>query len=418
METRNRIAFLFYIKRTRPLKSGEVPIHVKITVDGKQEEVGIMRSIFPEKWCKIKNGASGTSKDAKELNDYIHYVRSSLQEHVKILREKDEEITARSIKNAYLGINPESKKVVALFEDHNNAIRLLKGKDFAPATVQRYETCLLHLKNYILEKYKVYDMPIIKVKLDFITGFELYLKTVRNCNHNTTMKYIRNFKKIVRNAFLNGWTKQDPFANFKLTLKKVDKGFLTDDELDTLMNKKFGSARLEYVRDVFVFGCFTGLAYSDLKHLAPEHLIKGEDGRMWIHTRRMKTDTICHIPLLPVALKIIEKYQNNPHCQEYNILLPVYSNQKLNDYLKEIADLCGINKKISSHMARHTFATTVTLNNDIPIESVSKMLGHSTISMTQNYARLLDKKVGKDMEKIQDKFSPGNASFQFKPSLN
>ena len=417
METRNRINYSFYIRRTKPLKSGEVPIYVKITVDHTKDELAILRNIHPDKWSKEKNGAIGNSKEARELNDYILHLRSRLNEHVKILREKDKEITARSIKQSYLGINQEEKKIIALFQQHNDGIKLLsiKSNDFAPATVQRYETCLQHLQNYIKEKYKVDDMLINKLNPDFVTGYELYLKTVRNCCHNTTTKYIKNFKKIVLNAFKNGWLKQDPFANIKLRLQKVDKEFLTEDELARLLNKKIGIERLEFVKDVFLFGCFTGLAYSDLKSLTPENLVKDENGRLWIHTRRKKTDMISHVPLLPIALQIVEKYKNNPYCVTENILLPVYSNQKLNAYLKEIADICGIKKVISTHMARHTFATTVTLNNDIPIESVSKMLGHSTIKMTQHYAKLSDKKVGIDMEKIQNKFTYEKVSLHFPP---
>ena len=415
METRNRIAFSFYVKRTKPLKNGEVPIYVKITVDDNFEELALMKSIDPEKWNKARNNASGKSKEAKNLNDELLHVRSRLQEHVKTLHEKGQEITARSIKNSYLGIDTENKKIIALFEEHNKGIKLLSGKDYAQATIQRYETCLLHLKNYVKEKYRVHDMLINKMNPDFIKGFELYLKTVRNCNHNSTMKYIKNFKKIVRNAFQNGWLRQDPFVNIKLRLNKVDKGFLTEEELARIINKKFSMERLENVKDVFLVGCFTGLAYSDLKNLKPENIVKGDDGKMWIHTRRMKTDMISHVPLLPVALKIIEKYQNNPYCIANEVLLPVYSNQKLNSYLKEIGDACGITKNLSTHMARHTFATTVTLNNDIPIESVSKMLGHSTITMTQNYARLLDKKVGNDMAKIHDKFTTEKVSLTFAP---
>jgi len=420
METRTKIAFAFYIKRGKPLKSGEVPIYLKITVDGKQDEISIMRSVRPENWSSIKNGALGKSKEARDLNDYLHHMRSTLNEHVKNLRERYQEITTRTIKNSFFGIDPDNKKILELYEEHNKAARLLleNGKDFAAATVQKYETCKKHLQAYIKEKYKVSDMQINKVTPDFVKGFELYLKTVRNCGHNSSIKYIRNFKKITNNAFLNGWLKKDPFASIKLRIKKVDKGFLSEEELSLIMNKKFNNDRLDNTKDVFLFGCFTGLAYSDLKSLTPEHIVKGEDGRMWIHTQRLKTDMTSHIPILPMAMQIIEKYQYNPHCQKYNKLLPVNSNQKMNGYLKEIADLCGITKNISTHMARHTFATTVTLNNDIPIESVSKMLGHSSIKMTETYARLLDKKVSKDMEKIRDKFTEEKVKIEFTHSLN
>lgn len=415
METRNRIAFSFYIKRTKPLKNGEVPIYVKISVDDYFEELALMKSVDPLKWDKARNSAGGKTKEAKQLNEELSHVRSRLEEHVKILNQRGKEITARSVKNSYMGIDPDNKKIVALFEEHNKGIKLLSGKDFAAATIQRYETCLMHLKNYIKQKYRIDDLPVNKLDPDFIKGFELYLKTVRKCNHNSTMKYIKNFKKIVRNAFQNGWLRHDPFVTIKLRLNKVDKGFLTEEELARIINKKFSMERLENVKDVFLVGCFTGLAYSDLKNLKLEHFVKGEDGRMWIHTRRIKTDMISHVPLLPVALKIIERYLNNPYCIANNVLLPVYSNQKLNAYLKEIGDACGITKNLSTHMARHTFATTVTLNNDIPIESVSKMLGHSTITMTQNYARLLDKKVSNDMAKIHDKFTTEKVCLTFAP---
>lgn len=413
METRNKIAFSFYVKRTKPLKNGEVPIYVKITVDDYFEELALMRSIAPEIWDKARNGSGVKSKEPKQLNEDLFYVRGRLEEHVKILHEKGLEISARSIKNSYLGIDPDNKKIVALFEEHNKNIKLLVGKDFALATIQRYETCLMHLKDYVSQKYRVDDLPVNKLNPDFIKGFELYLKTVRKCNHNSSIKYIKNLKKIVRNAFQNGWLRQDPFVTIKLRLDKVDKGFLSEDELSRIMSKKFSMERLENVKDVFLEGCFTGLAYSDLKNLKPENVLKGDDGKWWIHTRRIKTGMVSHIPLLPIPLKIIEKYRNNPYCISNNVVLPVYSNQKLNAYLKEIADACGISKNLSTHMARHTFATTVTLNNDIPIESVSKMLGHSTITMTQNYARLLDKKVSKDMDKLQEKFAIEKVHFNF-----
>ena len=268
---------------------------------------------------------------------------------------------------------------------------------------------MMHVQDFIRMKYRREDMPITQVDHEFISGLELYLKIERNCGHNTAVKYIKNFKKIVRMAMANGWITKDPFAKIKMPLKKVDKDFLTEDELNTIINKEFSVERLEHVKDIFLFGCFTGLAYSDLQLLTPDNLVTGTDGGTWIITKRKKTDNSSHIPLLPMAAEIIEKYVDHPHCIRHHVLLPVYSNQKLNAYLKEIADLCGIKKNMSSHMARHTFATTVTLNNDIPIESVSKMLGHSSIKMTQVYAKLLDKKVSQDMKKLHEKFTSKKA---------
>jgi site-specific recombinase XerD len=397
---------LFYIKRTKLLKNGEAPIYLKIRVDKQSTELAIFKSVNPRLWSAEKSGAMGTSDEAKDVNKYIDYVRRQISEHLAKMREEGLDITPIGLKNSLLGKKSDEKRIAEIFAMHNESVRLLVGKDYTQATLQRYETSLLHLRTYIQSKYNVDDIPLADLDPDFVQGFELYLKSARNCNHNTTMKYLKNFKKIVRTCFGNGWIKSDPFTNIKLRLKKVDKGFLTEDELDLIQNKQFSCERLQQVADVFLFGCYTGFAYSDLKRLTTANLVTSGDGRLWIHARRLKTNMESHVPVLPAAMDILNRYRNHPFCEMQNVLLPVLSNQKLNAYLKEIADVCGINKNITTHMARHTFATTITLNNDIPIESVSKMLGHSSISMTQNYAKLLDKKVGKDMSKLYNKYSP------------
>ncbi|MFC2111399.1 site-specific integrase [Bacteroidota bacterium] len=305
------------------------------------------------------------------------------------------------MKNAYLGIKKEEgKKVIELFEKHNTDIKKLAGIDYSPVTIKRYETSIRHTQNYILYKYGKYDMFLTELDLEFITGYEMYLKTVRKCNHNSTMKYLRNFKKIVRIALINGWLQKDPFVNYKIRLKKVDRGFLSDEELQILINKDFSVNRLSEIRDCFVFSCFTGLAHSDLKRLTRNNLVKGTDGDNWIKINRKKTDNLSSIPVLTMTQQIIDKYENNPYCIVNDVLLPVRSNQKMNAYLKEIANICEIKQDLTTHLARHTFATTVTLNNDVPMETVSKMLGHSSMATTKIYARLLDKKVGNDMSKL------------------
>ncbi len=260
------------------------------------------------------------------------------------------------------------------------------------------------MKSFIASKYHKSDFELKQIKHGFIEDFEFYMKTVKHTSHNSTMKHIKNFKKIVKHALANNLIDNDPFVNFKITNKKVDRGFLTNKELTILMHKKFSIDHLQTVKDCFVFSCFTGLAHSDLKRLSPENLQLDDNNKLWIITKRVRTNSQSNIPVLPVVAEIIEKYSEHPYCQDKNVILPVLSNQKMNAYLKEIGDLCGIEKKFTSHLARHTFATTVTLNNDVPIESVSKMLGHSSLEMTKIYARLLDKKVGKDMEHFHEKF--------------
>lgn len=404
MTTRNKLNLLFIIKRAKVLKNGEVPVYVRITVNGKATDAATGLSIREECWNPGTNCAVGKTKEVRQLNAILDKIKTAVYENYRQLLDEGKVITAKSVKNAWQGKDDDVKTIIGIFSEHNAHVKLLSGKDFAPATVQRYETSMKHVKDYIKRDYNEDDLPVYKITPEFIKGLELYLKTERNCGHNSAIKYIKNFKKIVRIACANGWLRVDPFANVKFTLKKVDRGFLSEEELDTIMKKEFDTDRLTNVRDIFVFGCFTGLAYSDLKQLKAEHIVLDSDGRPWIHTKRKKTENSCHIPLLPAAQTIIEKYKNHPHCLEKKVLLPVLSNQKLNSYLKEISTLCSINKEITTHLARHTFATTVTLNNDIPIESVSKMLGHSSIKMTQVYARLLDKKVSKDMSKLYDKY--------------
>lgn len=234
------------------------------------------------------------------------------------------------------------------------------------------------------------DIPLSNIKLKFTTDFEAYLRVDYECSENTMAKYMQCFRRIITMARNNDRLAVDHFANYKIRFKKVDRGYLTEEELETLMKKKFAIKRLEHVRDIFVFDCFTGLAYVDLKNLRTEHIVKSFDGNLWIMTKRQKTDISVNVPLLPVALEIIEKYKDK--CDE-GIVLPSMSNQRLNSYLKEIADVCGINKNLTFHLSRHTFGTTTTLAKGVPIETVSKMLGHTNIKTTQIYARITNDKI-------------------------
>ncbi len=257
----------------------------------------------------------------------------------------------------------------------------------------------MHVKSFIQTKYRQQDIPLQSINHEFIKDFEHYLKTVRNCGHNTTVKYIRNLRKIIRIALSNDWLKLDPFRNITYHLKEVNKAYLTDQELKLLINKEFSNERLRRVKDIFLFCCFTGLAFSDVKSLTKDNITIGINNQKWLRTKRKKTGNPSEIPLLDVPISIIKKYENDPICL-IEQLLPVGSNQKMNAYLKEIADLCDIKKNLSTHTARHTFATTVTLTHGVSMEAVSKMLGHSNISTTKQYARIVDTLIINEMEKI------------------
>lgn len=408
MAEQNTFSLLFFGIKSRANEKGEIPLHMRITVNKQKVELALHRRIDSTLWNPTVGLAIGNTKEAKIINSFLMSVQTSIYDAYKYLRETGRSVNPVAIKNVYLGIVDESekgKKIIELFKAHNEKIKPLIDIDYSPETIERYETSLKHTSDFIKYKYNRDDLYVSELNHEFVTDYELYFKTVRKCSHNTTMKYIKNFKKIVRLAITNGYLDKDPFANYKMRLQKVDRGFLSEQELNILIHKKFSNKRLEHVRDCFVFSCFTGLAYADLKRLSREHIVIGTDGGNWIKINRKKTDKSCSIPILDVTQNILNKYKDDSYCLANNVLLPVNSNQKMNAYLKEIADLCGIEKNFSSHLARHTFATTVTLNNDVPIETVSKMLGHSSINMTKIYARLLDKKVGNDMKHLNNKFS-------------
>lgn len=395
---------LFFIKRKKVLKSGKASLFAKITVNKKSAEFVLNCTVNPLLWGKGAVAASGNSTEAKLVNEFIDAVKFKFQSIINKMITAGVEITAENLKNKYLGIEPSKKTILNIFNDHNQNVKALVGIDYSDGTYKKYLTCSRHIKDFINYKYKKRDLELYHINHEFIANLEFYLKSEKKCCHNTAMKYLNNFKKITRIAFNNEWLKKDPYANYKLSWKKVDRDFLSEDEISVLVNKKFSIDRLQTVKDCFLFACYTGLAHSDLKRLTKENLINGEGNKLWISIRRQKTNMQSNIPLLPVAKAIIDKYKDHPLVTERGVLLPVNSNQKMNAYLKEIADLCKITKSLTSHVARHTFATTITLNNDVPIESVSKMLGHSSLEMTKIYARLLDKKVCRDMDHLANKY--------------
>ena len=319
--------------------------------------------------------------------------------------KKDISINIENLKNELFGTKERARTIIPIFQDHNNKIKELVGKEYASGTLERYETSLKHTKDFILWKYKVTDIEINKIDHAFVTEYEFYLRTVRKCANNTAVKYIKNFNKIIKICLANHWLERDPFANYKSKVIEVERVYLSEEEIQDIIEKDFGTERLSLVRDIFIFSCFTGLAYVDVKNLTKSHINIGIDGEQWIFTHRQKTESASKIPILPVTQMIIDKYENHPQSINENRLLPIFSNQKMNAYLKEIATVCNIDKELTFHIARHTFATTVTLTNGVPIESVSKMLGHKNLKTTQHYAKVLDKKVSEDMQILKSKFS-------------
>ncbi len=394
----------FYLKIKNRTKNGSLPIYVRVTANGKRAEFSLNKKIYKKEWNKQKGCIQGFTKAAKDMNSYLDSVKSKLYMCKVQIEDEGKEVTGLSIKNEYLGIEENPRTVLEVFKEHNEWCKSLINIDFAKGTWDRYEACYRHVKRFIKFKYNENDLPMKKVTPSFILNFEHYLKTERKCAHNSTSKYLRNFKKITRIAITSRWLKDDPFINYKFHLEPVDMDFLSEDELQTVMNKRFVMDRIQQVKDIYIFCCFTGLAFVDVKSLVYED-IELKDDTYWIKKKRQKTKNWCHIPLLEPAVQLMDKYKNHPVCQKKGTVLPVLTNQKMNAYLKEIADICNINKKLSTHTARHTFATTVTLANHISIEVVSKMLGHSSINMTKKYARVVDDLISRDMKKIQGKYN-------------
>jgi len=399
---------LFYLKKSKVDAQGKCPIYLRITINGKRTEISSKRTIEIEKWSNQANKAIGRTEDIRELNAYLDSLTTKVYQSQRDLIQDDKDITAQTLKNKILGIEDKERTLLTIFDNHNKQVEKLLGREFAPGTLERYKTVRKHLHEFLKHQHRISDINIKRIDHQFITDFEFYLKSVRNCGHNSTIKYIKNFKKIVLIAIANNWIKRDPFLNYKVRLKEVERQFLSEEEIQAMLDKVLHTPRLEQVRDIFVFCCFTGLAYSDVKKLTNDNLVFGIDGDKWIKTKRTKTDTRSNIPLLPTALEILKKYENHPEAVTKGVLLPVLSNQKSNAYLKEIADLCGINKNLTTHLARHTFATTVTLSNGVPMESVSKMLGHKSLKTTQHYAKILDRKVSDDMAILKQKFADKN----------
>ncbi len=399
MIMRSTFNVLFFLKKNAEKKDGTAPIVARITINGKSSQFNTKQFVNKNDWNVELNRVKGRSAEAKKMNSVLDEIKSCLRNAYNDLTRKEIVVTAEKVKNTFLGIGQEKFLLIELFEECNSILKKQVGITKSKATYQKAEVCKRHVSEYIKAEYKLSDIDLREINHSFIVGFETYLNTHCKCNYNTTAKFIQKFKSIIITAQKNGQLHNDPFANYKISLKKVDRGYLTKEELNKIMEKEIKNERLERIRDIFVFSCYTGLAYIDIKNLKKEHIIQGFDGNPWIMTKRQKTDVQTVVPLLDVAQEILKKYKGLPK----DVLLPVPTNQKTNAYLKEIGDLCGINKNLTFHLARHTFATTITLSNGVPIETVSKMLGHTNIKTTQIYARITNEKVSSDMQILSEK---------------
>ena len=399
-----QLSILFYAKRSKIYTNGQVPIYMRITINRERFEQSTLRQINPAKWSSNLGKAIGNSEESRQLNYFLDTLRNKVFVYQQVITSEGNEVSIATIRGKWIDKKEKPRMLLEIFKEHNRQMKELIGKEYAQLTYVRFETTYRHTHNFIKWKFGIEDVDIKKLDFHFISEFSFWLKSIRNCNQNSTIKYLSNFKKIVNFCIKNGWIIRNPFVGFKMVKKEVVREILTLEEMKTMSTKVFVSERVSQVRDIFLLCCYTGLAYADVKKLKRSEIVKGIDGEPWIFTSRQKTETSSRIPILAPALDLIEKYADHPDCISKNILLPVLSNQKMNAYLKEIADVCAIKKELTFHIARHTFATTVTLSNGVPIETVSKMLGHRSLRTTQIYAKVLDLKVSEDMERLKSKF--------------
>ena len=406
MTSSKTFSILFWINSSRA-KDNMAEIYVRIVVNGKRANISLKTKIDIHKWNKNKGRLRTKDPGSLQINGFIEQTKSQIFQCYMDLKAKGETISAQLIKSHYLGEEDNQLSMKKIISYHNEKM----GHVLHPDTMRHFQTSQAYIIEYIQKEYKSNDYLLKNLDYSFVIGFESFLRSYKpkhyqpKIGNNTIMKHIQRLRKMIRMAFHMEWIEKDPFVKFKPRLIKKERDFLTQAELERLKQLSCSIERLTNVKDLFLFSCYTGIAYGDLMLLTNENIIQGEDGNNWIRTSRKKTSTQVKVPLLSPAIEILEKYKNSYRTSITNTLLPVLSNQKVNAYLKEIAYLSQIKKHLTFHMARHTFATTVTLSNGVPLETISKVLGHTNLRTTQIYARVIEKKVSDDMNLLRLKMA-------------
>lgn len=401
----------FLLRKSRTTNN-QAPLMVRITIDGDRKDISLSHKVNINNWQPKEEKLKGNDTDTRNLNSYIEEVRAKIYEAKRQLILEGKLLNPDLIWNKFEGKTEEEHSLLSIFKYHNDTM----CETLAWGTAKNYYTTEKYVQEFLKEKLKTTDLYLRELNYKFLTDFDSFLRNhvpgenQKPCTNNTVMKHIERFRKIINMAIKNEWIKQDPFIKFKPTFIKKDRGFLTEEELFRIESKKIENASLRAVRDMFVFSCYTGLAYVDAFNLKPENLNKGIDGRLWITIYRQKTDGKSQIPLLPKAVEILESYKEHPKVKRAGTLLPMLCNQRFNAFLKEIADLTGITKKLTHHLARHTFATTVCLQNGISLEATAGMMGHASVRTTQIYAKILPKRISDEMEGLMLKMQKRNTN--------
>jgi len=397
-----RVTVNFSLKRTKSRADGKCPVYVRCTMNNQRFELSTSIFICPESWDDERQQVLGRSEEAKIINTRLNKIRNRVQDVYSQLESNGDPFSILNVKNKLLGTSNDTG-VLEILDIIIKGIDARVGNDYSEGTLKHYKTTRERLIEFLKKKFGRNDIGISLVDYSFLNTFDIYLKTEYQLKPNTTLTYHKHLKKVLNTGIAMNLISYNPYSSFKVSRNESHRDYLTIQELEQIRTKEICTHRMETIRDIFIFACYTGLGYAELKKLNRTHLQQGNDGGNWIIIDRIKTDIRCRVPLLPQANAILQKYENFPESQNRGTLLPVHSNQKMNEYLKELAGICGINKNLSMHVARHTFATSVTLSNGVPIETVSKMLGHMSLKTTQIYARIVDSKIASDMAALKIK---------------
>lgn len=392
----NRLYQCLFINKRPTTK--KFPVYLRITIGGKRESIHTGVYTCPEEWDASKGRIKQTGEDYLTKNNLLMALQTRATEVYTELIKAKLPISSRAVRMKLTSPDMDQLSLLQLMEKHNGYIMRRVGNDVAKATQTKYKTLTRKIQTYMKLEYKRDDTLVNELNRAFLMGFELYLKSEEHIGHNTAIKYVQFLKRVINYGIAMEWFFTDPFKSYKCSIKPVIRDFLTQTEIDTIRTKEMPRASLDNIRNIFVFACYTGLAYADVRKLHWGEIVTGFDGNLWIRTNRAKTTTLVQVPLLPVATELLPAYS----CDiKEGPVFYVPSNQKVNEALKDIVRICGITKRLSFHIARHSFATTITLSNGVPIETVSKMLGHTNIKTTQIYGKIVDHKISEDMNRLK-----------------
>jgi site-specific recombinase XerD len=420
MDSQNQTFSIDFITRISKKDKSLASIYARITIDGAIKEISLHQSIPKEKWDHKGEVVNGKTPEARAINEHIEKVRFRLRETYLKLQGDDKILTAESVKDAYLGRNSNKKghTLCELIKYHD---KINRG-ELAGGTMKNYVTTEEYIKLFVTHQFDREDIFLSELDFQFITDFEYYIrnnpiKKWDPCQGNGLAKHLERVKKMVKWAKKLKWIKENPFEDYTITKKKTKRKKLTVAELHKIQTQKFTNPTLAFVQDLFIFSCYTGLAHADVLKFSENDIELDSDGNPWITTYRQKSEELSPIPLLETAISLINKYKNDPRSIQKGTIFPPKSNQDVNRNLKIIGEVCGIKKEMNFHLARHTFATAVTLKNGVPIETVSKMLGHKKLSTTMIYAEVDEEKIEEDMTDIEERLNKRMEKISKQPAL-